>query len=53
MTIEIIVFIAAILFGIVWYVRESKNNKLVPVFQQTDACQRPSDEGRQQKRVCA
>ena len=27
MTIEIIVFIAAILFGIVAYWRESKNNK--------------------------
>jgi Na+/H+ antiporter NhaC len=28
MTLEIIVFIAAILFGIVWYWRESKSNKL-------------------------
>ncbi|MEO1011042.1 MAG: hypothetical protein AAFX53_07015 [Bacteroidota bacterium] len=28
MTLEIIVFIFAILFGIVWYWRESKNNKL-------------------------
>jgi len=27
MTLEIIVFIAAILFGIVWYWRESKSNK--------------------------
>ncbi len=32
MTIEIIVFIGAILFGIVWYVRESKNNKLYRFF---------------------
>ncbi|MBX2829340.1 MAG: hypothetical protein KTR22_14330 [Flavobacteriaceae bacterium] len=32
MTIEIIVFIAAILFGIVWYVRESKNNKIYRFF---------------------
>ncbi len=32
MTIEIIVFIAAILFGIVWYVRESKSNKLYRFF---------------------
>lgn len=28
MTLEIIVFIGAILFGIVWYWRESKSNKL-------------------------
>ncbi|NHF60541.1 hypothetical protein FK220_014395 [Flavobacteriaceae bacterium TP-CH-4] len=28
MTLEIIVFVLAILFGIVWYWRESKNNKL-------------------------
>jgi len=28
MTLEIIVFIAAILFGIVWYWRESKSNKI-------------------------
>jgi len=28
MTLELIVFIAAILFGIVWYWRESKNNKI-------------------------
>ena len=28
MTLEIIVFILAILFGIVWYWRESKNNRL-------------------------
>lgn len=28
MTLEIMVFIAAILFGIVWYWRESKSNKL-------------------------
>jgi Na+/H+ antiporter NhaC len=28
MTLEIIVFICAILFGIVWYWRESKSNKL-------------------------
>jgi len=32
MTLEIIVFIAAILFGIVLYVRESKNNKLYRFF---------------------
>lgn len=31
MTLEIIVFISAILFGIVWYWRESKNNKLYRV----------------------
>jgi len=31
-TIEIIVFIAAILFGIVWYVRESKNNNVYRFF---------------------
>lgn len=28
MTLEIIIFIIALLFGIVWYWRESKNNKL-------------------------
>lgn len=28
MTLEIIIFIIAILFGIIWYWRESKNNKL-------------------------
>ncbi len=28
MTLEIIVFIGAILFGIVWYLRESKNNAI-------------------------
>ena len=28
MTLEIIVFIMAILFGIIWYWRESKNNKV-------------------------
>ena len=32
MTLEIIVFIAAILFGIVLYVRESKNNKVYRFF---------------------
>jgi len=32
MTIEIIVFIAAILFGIVLYVRESKNNRVYRFF---------------------
>lgn len=32
MTLEIIVFIAAILFGIVLYVRESKNNKIYRFF---------------------
>lgn len=31
-TIEIIVFISAILFGIVWYVRESKNNSVYRFF---------------------
>ncbi len=31
MTLEIIVFIGAILFGIVWYWRESKSNKLYRV----------------------
>ncbi|MCH9661657.1 MAG: hypothetical protein K0U54_12195, partial [Bacteroidetes bacterium] len=31
-TIEIIVFIASILFGIVWYVRESKTNKVYRFF---------------------
>lgn len=31
-TIEIIVFIAAVLFGIVWYVRESKNNSVYRFF---------------------
>lgn len=31
MTLEIIVFISAILFGIVWYWRESKSNKLYRV----------------------
>tara|TARA_R110000868_G_scaffold82956_7_gene234091 strand:- start:82707 stop:83219 length:513 start_codon:yes stop_codon:yes gene_type:complete len=28
MTLELIVFIVAILFGIIWYWRESKNNKI-------------------------
>jgi len=28
MTLEIIVFVAAILFGILWYWRESKDNKI-------------------------
>lgn len=32
MTLEIIVFIGAILFGIVFYVRESKNNKVYRFF---------------------
>jgi len=31
-TTEIIVFIAAVLFGIVWYVRESKSNKVYRFF---------------------
>ena len=32
MTLEIIVFIMAILFGIIWYWRESKNNKVYRFF---------------------
>lgn len=32
MTLEIIVFILAILFGIIWYWRESKNNKIYRFF---------------------